>query len=197
MEETFGGSTGIDYPGLFRGIEGFETPSDPEGFLKDVNNWIPLTILRDLLSRCERISGRMDFAYHAARAYFDPVKKDVLSPFKIIFQVLNDVRSVFICSHLWAAVQTNYLKLQSFETPGPRPGLHMLARFADNARPGADGTQFLRGFSEGFPRLYSFIEEVQCLEEISQVRIEDILRGFSGFTTTSEGDHLSIHQRSS
>ena len=197
MEENLGGSTGIDYPDLFRGIEGFDTPPDPEGFLKDVNNWVPLPILRELLSRCERISGKMDFAYHAARAYFDPAKKELLSPFKIIFQILNDVRSVFICSHLWAAVQTNYLKLQSFEPPGPRPGLCMLGRFADNARPGASGTSFLRGFSEGFPRLYSFIEEVQCVEEISQVQIEDILRGFPGFAITREGNHLSIHHGSS
>ncbi|MBI2002388.1 MAG: hypothetical protein HYS69_14610, partial [candidate division NC10 bacterium] len=57
MEETLKGNTGIDFPSLFRGIEGFETPADPESFLKDVNNWVPLPIIRELLLQCEKISG--------------------------------------------------------------------------------------------------------------------------------------------
>jgi DNA-binding NtrC family response regulator len=56
---------------------------------------------------------------------------------------------------------------------------------------------YLRGFSEGFPRLYPFIEDVQCVQEISQVRIEDILRDFPDYALTSDGDRLSIHHRGS
>jgi len=114
MEEIGKGKTDLDFAGLFRGAEGFEVPPDPERFLRDVNNWVPLVVLRDLLLQCEKHSGKEDIAYHAARAYFDPAKKDLLSPFKIILRVLNDVRSMFICSHLWATVQTNYLTLQCF-----------------------------------------------------------------------------------
>ncbi len=197
LDENLEEKTAIDYTGLFRGVEGLETPSDPKRFLRDVNNWVPLAILRDLLSQCEKISGREDIAYHAAKAYFDPAKKELLSPFKIIFQVLNDVRSVFICSHLWATVQTNYLKLQCFENQGPPPAIYMLAQFAENTRPRAGGMHFLRGFSEGFPRLYPSIEDVHCVQEISQVRIEDIVGGFPDFTVTREGDHLFIRHRGS
>ncbi len=197
VEETLKGKIGVDYPSLFRGIEGFETPADPESFLKDVNNWVPLPIIRELLLQCEKISGRKDFAYHAARAYFDRRGQELLSLFGIIFRVLNDARSVLICSHLWAGVQTNYLKLQSFERPGPQPDLYVLAQFGENARPAVGTMHLLRGFCEGFPRLYSPIEEIQCIEEISQLRIEDILRDFPEFAIQSEGDHLSIRHRAS
>jgi DNA-binding NtrC family response regulator len=197
MEEIGTGKTNLDYAGLFRGVEGLDIPPDPERYLRDVNNWVPLAVLRDLLSQCERSSGKRDIAYLAARAYFDPAKKDLLSTFKIILQVLNDVRSVFICSHLWATVQTNYLTLQCFEGQGTPPAIYLLARFNENARPRAAGMHFLRGFSEGFPRLYPFIEDVQCIQEVSQVQIEDILRDFPDYTVTSRGNQLSIHHRGS
>ena len=197
VEETLKGKTGIDYPSLFRGIEGFETPSDPESFLKDGNNWVPLPIIRELLWQCEKISGRKDVAYHAARAYFEHGEQELFSLFGIIFRVLNDVRSVLICSHLWAGVQTNYLKLQSFERQGPQRDLYMLAQFGENARPMVGTMHLLRGFCEGFPRLYSPIEEIQCIEEISQLRIEDVVREFPDFAILSEGDLLSIRHRAS
>jgi hypothetical protein len=88
VKEANKGKNVIDYPALFRGIEGFETPADPESFLTDVNNWVPLTVLRDLELQCEKISGRKDIAYHAAKAYFNPDKKELPSLFEIIVQVL-------------------------------------------------------------------------------------------------------------
>jgi transcriptional regulator with PAS, ATPase and Fis domain len=196
LEETLGGKTGIDYASLFREAEGFEAPTDPELFLKDINNWIPLAILRELLWQCERISGKKDIAYHAAKAYFDPGKNDLLSVFKILFQVLNDVRSVVICSNLWAAVQTNYLKLQSFEGPGSSPSLFLLAQFGEYARPAVGSMQLVRGLCEGSPRLYS-LEEVHCIEEISQLRIEDIVREFPDYAFAIEENRLDIRHRSS
>ena len=197
VEEFTQSGSEIDYPGLLESGEGFQIHSDPRLFLKDIGNWIPLAILRELLSQCEVISGKKDIAYQATKAYFDPRKKDLLSLFKMIFRVLNDVRAVFYSSNLWAAVQTNYLRLQSFERPGPPPALYMLAQFPVHAPPAIGSMDFLRGFSEGFPRLYSFIEDVQCTEEISQLRIEDILREFPDFAAISEGDHLLIRQQGS
>jgi two-component system response regulator HydG len=197
IEETLQGSAGIDYPSLFGGAEGFQIPSDARPFLKDISNWVPLPVLRELLSQCEKISGKKDIAYQATKAYFDPRKKDLLSLFKIIFRVLNDVRAVFFSSNLWAAVQTNYLRLQSFEAQGPQPALYMLAQFPEDARPAVGSMDFLRGFCEGFPRLYPFIKDVQCTEEVSQLQIEDIVREFPAFAVTSEGDHLVIRHRGS
>jgi two-component system response regulator HydG len=195
IEETVKGKSIIDYPALFRGLDGFEVPADPESFLTDRGNWVPLSVLRELEAQCEKISGRKDFAYHAARAYFIPGKKPLPSVFEIIVQVLNDVRSALISANLWGASQSNYLKLQSFEKQGAARELYMLARFSDNARPAIGAIHLLRGFCEGFPRLYPFIEEVQCLEEISQLRIEDAVREFPDFSATIEGDSFVIRHR--
>ena len=90
-------------------MEGFERPSDPESFLTDANNWAPLAVLRELELQCEKISGKKDVAYHAAKAYFTPGKRHLPSLIEIIVQVLNDVRSTLIFSSLWGAAQTNYL----------------------------------------------------------------------------------------
>jgi len=183
----------VDFPALFRGIEGFVPPTDPQAFLRQGNNWVPLAVLRELLSQCERITGRKDAAYLAARAYFDHDRDDLLTLFEIIFRVLNDVRSVVLCSHLWATVQTNHLRLQSFETPAPRGDLYMLAEFAENTRPAIGSMHLVRGLAEGFPRLYSFIEDLRCIEEISQLRIEDVVREFPENRITIRGDQLAVH----
>ncbi len=197
IEEAVKKGAGINYPNLFQAAEGFQIPPDPRRFLRDSSNWVPLPILRELLSQCEGLSGRKDVAYHATTAYFDPRRGDLLSPLKIIFRVLNDVRSVFFSSNLWASVQTNYLKLQSFEWQGPQPALCLLAQFPPNVRPTLSSFDFLRGFCEGFPRLYSFIEDVHCTEEISQLQIEDIVREFPDFVAAAAGNHLVIRHRAS
>ncbi|HXZ43618.1 MAG TPA: sigma-54 dependent transcriptional regulator [archaeon] len=197
IEESLKKDDGIDYPNLFQVADGFQVPPDPKRFLRDSTNWVPLPILRELLSQCERFSGRKDVAYLATTAYFDPRRGGLLSPLKIIFHVLNDVRSVFFSSHLWASVQTNYLKLQSFELQGPQPALCLLAQFPPNARPILSSFDFLRGFCEGFPRLYTFIEDVHCIEEISQLRIADIVREFPDFVAAAAENRLLIQHRAS
>ena len=191
------GGGAIDYPALFAGVEGFETPADPEGFLSDPANWIPLAVLRELEAQCEKLTGRKDVAYHAARAYFEPGKRALPSLFEIIVRVLNDVRSALIFANLWGAAQTNYLKLQTFERPGAQPELYILAQFGAGAAPGLASIHLLRGFSEGFPRLYPFIEEARCVEEISQLLIEDVAGEFPGYTIRKDGDRLALYAPSS
>jgi len=197
FKAAFPAKNAIDYSALFRGIEGFETPSDPESFLTDPSNWIPLAVLRELEWRCEKISGKKDFAYHAARAYFTPGKRPLPSLFEIIVQVLNDVRSALIFANLWGAAQTNYLKLQSFEKRGENPQLYILAQFAGGADPGIASIHLLRGFCEGFPRLYPFIEDGHCTVEFSQLGIEDIVREFPDYSASNEGDRIAIFAGSS
>jgi DNA-binding NtrC family response regulator len=193
LEDRFPAKATIDYPALFRNLEGFVPPPDPQTFLRHGNNWVPLPVLRELLGQCERLTGRKDVAYLAARAYFEHGQDDLLTLFEIIFRVLNDVRSVVLCSHLWAAVQTNHLRLQSFETPPPARELYMLAQFCENTRPAVGSMHLVRGLAEGFPRLYSFIEDFRCIEEISQLRIEDIVREFPGHRMSVRNDQLTIH----
>ncbi len=197
IKELPSGKTTLDYAELFKGIDGFELPADPESFLTDTTHWAPLSVLRKLELYGERISGRKDFAYQAALSYFKPGKKDLPSLVEIIFQVLNDVRSTLIFCSLWGAAQTNYIKLQSFEKSGPKPELYLLAQFDPVGRPALGSIYILRGFVEGFPRMYPFIDEAHCIEEISQLRIADILREFPEFTLTDEGGRLIISHGSS
>jgi len=197
IREAFGKGSEIDYPALFRGLEGFEVPADPESFLTDANHWVPLSVLRELQLQCERLSESKDFAYHAAKAYFFPGKRQLPSLFEIIVQILNDVRSTLIFSNIWGVSQTSYLRLQSFEKPGPAGGLYMLSRFEETAGPAIGAINLLKGFCEGFPRLYPFIDEVQCIEEISQLSLADITREFPGFVAASRGDSIIIQSRSS
>jgi len=197
LDETVGPNKLVDYRGLFQGLEGIEIPANPESFFRDVTNWVPLSALRELMLQCERISGKRDFSYHAGRAYFTAGKRELPSLFEIIVRVLNDVRSVLICANLWGAVQTNYLRLQSFETRGESPGLYLLAQFDDSGGATVRSMQLLRGICEGFSRLYPFIEEVQCVDEISQLRIEDIVREFPDFVLGAEEDRLFVRHGSS
>jgi transcriptional regulator with PAS, ATPase and Fis domain len=187
----------LDYPALFRGAEGFEIPSDPKSYLSDVGNWVPLSVLRELELQCEQISGKKDVAYHAARAYFTPGRRQWPSLFEIIVRILNNVRSALMCASLWGSSQTNYLKLQSFERPGSPAELYILSQFGRNAEPAVGTLHLLRGFCEGFPRLYPFIEEVQCTEEISQLRIEEVVREFPDFLVRSAADSLTVCRRTS
>jgi len=194
LEETSAGASNIDYGALFRGIDGFEAPADPRAFLTDVGNWVPQPILRDLLAHAERLTGRKDVAYQAARAYFEPGKRASLSLFEILFRVLSDVRSILISSPLWAAVHTNYVKLQSFETPA---GLYMLAQFRGTTPPTLGGLHLIRGYAEGFPHLLPRIGQVQCLEEYSQIRLDELVQEFPDFSLSSRGDRLLIQHRAS
>ena len=195
LEESGVTDTSIDYAALFSGVEGIEIPHDPKAFLKDVNNWAPLPVYRELLSQCEKISGKKDVAYHAARAYFDPGKKHLPSLVELIMRVLNDLRSALVCSNLWGTVQTNYLKMQSFERSDSTSELYMLAKFGENARPTPGAIHLVRGICEGLACRYPFIEKVECLEEISQVRIVDIIEEFPDFKVVEAGNEATICHR--
>ncbi len=197
LAETVGGTDRVDYASLFKGLEGFDPPAQPATFLREAHNWVPLQVLRALNQQCQIISGDKDFGYHAARAYFDPAKEELPSLFKILLRVLHDVRSVIICSNLFGAVQTNYLRLQPFERPAATPELYVLARFEDIGRPTVGALSFLRGIFEGFPRLLPPLGEVQCIEEISQLRMQDIVHEFPDFRIVGAGDALTIQRGTS
>src|SRR6266498_1984195 len=199
IEEAFQGKGAIDYPGLFEGAEGFDTPSDPEIFLREGDNWVPLSVFTKLLAQCEKISAQKDVSYHAAKSFFDPARKQLPSLFEIIVRVLNNLRSafLFISSSLWESVQTNFIRLQSFEGQGSEPALFMLAQYSEGAKPTVGAVYFLRGMAEGFPRLYPFVDEIQCIEEISQLSIRAIVQEFPDYRAVSEGDRLFVCHKSS
>ena len=47
IKELNPGKDPIDYAELFKGIEKFELPADPESFLTDATNWAPFSVIRD------------------------------------------------------------------------------------------------------------------------------------------------------
>jgi hypothetical protein len=53
----------LDYPALFRGAEDLDIPSNLKSYLSDVDHWVPLSVLRELESQCEEISGKKNVAY--------------------------------------------------------------------------------------------------------------------------------------
>jgi DNA-binding NtrC family response regulator len=187
----------IDYPALFRDARVIETPANPEAFLTDVNNWVPLSVLRALEIQCERISGAKDVAYHAAKAYFAPERKKLPSLFEVIVQVLNDLRPALHFANLWGSSQSNYIALQTIDKPGAPDDLCVLCRFDEMTRPSIGSLNLLRGFCEGFPRLYPFVEEVHCVEEFSQLSLQDIVGEFPDYFITIENDVVEIRHRTS
>ena len=195
VREALNSEDQIDYATLFRGIEGFEIPADPKLYLADVRNWIPLSILRELESQCERISSRKDIAYLAAKAYFTPGRKQLPSLFEVILETLDDARSTILFANAWGASQTNYLKLQSFERSPNDQILYLLAQFDGNAGPAIGAINLLRGFVEGVSRSPQAHGEVTCSEEISQLRFDDIVREFPLYSATLQGDVITLHSR--
>ncbi len=193
VRETLDSDDEIDYTALFRNSDGFEVPADPKAYLGDVKNWIPLSILRELESQCERISGRKDIAHLAAKAYFTPGRKQLPSLFEVILEILDDVRSTMLFANVWGASQTNYLKLQSFERASEKQALYILARFNPNAGPTIGAVNLLKGFVEGIPRIRPGRGEVACIEEISQLRFDDVVREFPRYSSKLEGDTISLH----
>ncbi len=191
--EAMGSETArIDYAGLFQDLEDFERPSDPESYIKDINNWIPLLVLRNLTVWCEHTFGQKDFVYRAARAYFSPEGKHLASLFEIFLLVLDDPRLSFISSQMWGALQTNYLNLQPFGKQGGSDDMYMLAQFPEQAPPAVSSIFFLRGTVEGLLGLYPFVAEVESIEEISQVRIESIVGEFPDFEVTTTANRLQV-----
>ncbi len=192
LEDRFPTAKPRDYSALFRGIEGFEVPADPNAFLRHPSNWVPLPVLRELLTLAERTAGRKDVAYLAARSYFEEKQGELPSLFEIIFRALNDIRATFVCAHHWAAVHTNYLKLQCFDRADAASELTLLAQFSSGAQPTIGSVCLLRGMAEGFPRLYPFIRDSACVEEISQLRLEDLASEFPGTRVQSKGDEVVV-----
>lgn len=195
MHEKLNSEDQIDYSALFKGVDGFETPADPKSYLADVRNWIPLAILRELEAQCERISGRKDIAYLAARAYFTPERKQLPSLFEVILHILQDVRSTMLFANAWGASQTNYLKLQSFERSPSDQSLYILAQFDQHAGAAVGAINLLKGFVEGVPRIHPGGEELACVEEISQLRLDDILREFPLYSAIPDGENVIIQSR--
>lgn len=192
IEDTIGRNK-LDYSKIIAAAEGFEKIRDPRAFLTDVNNWVPTSILVELIRECEMASGRKDAAYQAALHYFDPARKRTPSILEFIVKVLGDVRLVIYCSDLFAGAYTNHLKLQAFEKEGEDFQIYLLAKYNEEMqRPTVGGSLMIKGNYEGFIKLYPFVREAHCIEEFSQLGIKDIVQEFSNYAVETTGSRLII-----
>ena len=114
---------------------------------------------------------------------------------RFFLRVLNDPRLSFISTQMWGSLQTNYLGLQSFEKQSG--DMYILAKFPENAPAAVSSIYFLRGTIEGLLGLYPFVAKVESVEEISQVRIADIVHEFPQFQVVTTGDHLVVRSDTS
>jgi transcriptional regulator with PAS, ATPase and Fis domain len=172
----------IDYARIIHTEEGFYPPKDPKGFLRDSNRWFPHSFLKELIRIGEGLTRKKDLAYLATLGYFDPSNQRLPFIFELITEMLQDVQLTLGFSDHWASVYTNYLKLQTCVSPTHQEHeVVILSRFEDFVHPLLANSQFVQGHMEGFPRLYNFVESTCCEEEISQLRLEDIAKEFSGY----------------
>jgi transcriptional regulator with GAF, ATPase, and Fis domain len=179
---------------------GWEPDSDLPEALTDPNHWIPHGVLRTLIRLAENATGEKDVAYRAAVQYFSSPDRRSDSLFELVVRTLDDVRSVLVCSPLWAGAYTNYLKLQALFPSGSLPAesgrMILLAKFNHGVQPSPANLQFIRGNYEGFTRLYPFVRSARCTEEISQLRIEDLVSEFKEYRLEDDRDCLKIlHHR--
>jgi transcriptional regulator with GAF, ATPase, and Fis domain len=190
---------GIDPRAFLSGIEGYESLKDPEALLRDSHAWLPEEVLREVLRTAERVSGRKDIAYEAALDYFsrssDHRAQRSPSIFEIIVRIFDDVRTVTLCSNLWAGAYTTFMKLQAITRDPAAHELIILSQCDERFQPLIATHFMLKGNYEGFIRLYDFVEGGRLEEEFLQYRIREIVGEFEGYTVQDSGPELKILDR--
>ncbi|HET6370194.1 MAG TPA: sigma-54 factor interaction domain-containing protein, partial [Nitrospiria bacterium] len=192
MEEEEGAGSKISYRSVLSSVSGYERVSNARALLKDSHRWFPQTIFRELVRQCELLSGRKDIAYRAALHYF--TSKSASSLLQIIARTLKDVKVTLSCAGLWAPAYSNYLRILCFEKKDWSQERGLIARFDPSMKPSVASIGMLRGNVEGFLQICDGIQEAECREEISQLRIEDLLEEFPSYHLTEEGGRLLIRE---
>lgn len=194
-EEQCGGENKINYRSVLSSVAGYEKTANSRVLLKDIHRWFPQPVFRELVRQCELLSGRKDVAYQAALHYFSSNKASSL--LQIIARTIQDVRMAFSCSSLWAPAYSSMLRVFSFEKVGWDRERGMVARFDPSSKPSVATIGVLRGNVEGFLHMYGEVAAAQCLEEISQLRLEDLLEEFPNYNLVEEGEKIFIQDSKS
>jgi transcriptional regulator with GAF, ATPase, and Fis domain len=186
----------IDFRTFFSGMEGYESLKDPQALLMDSHAWLPEDVLREILLTAERVSGRKKIAYEAAMDFFarsaTAGDQRVPSIFEIMARSFDDVRTVTLCSGLWAGAYTTFLRLQAIAQDPTNTELIVLSQCDSGFHPLLSSHFMLKGNYEGFVRLYDFVDEAGFEEEFLQYRIRDIVNEFEGYGVEEDGDHLKV-----
>jgi transcriptional regulator with GAF, ATPase, and Fis domain len=186
----------LDPRTFFSGMEGYESLQDPQALLMDGHAWLPEEVLREILVTAERISGRKEIAHQAAMEFFvrsaEAGDQRVPSIFEIMARSFDDVRTVALCSGLWAGVYTTFLRLQAIPKESADTEMIVLSQSIPGFRPLLSSHFMLMGNYEGFVRLYDHVKEARFEEEFLQYRVQDIVNEFEGYAVRKEADGLSV-----
>ncbi len=171
---------------------------DAKSLIRDANRWMPQTILRELIRVGEKAAGDKELTYRATIDYFARQPRPLPSVFEVIAEMIDDMETTLSLAGYWAGGYANYLRLQACVpvTSQGREAL-VLCRFEESVRPALANLQFVRGHLEGFARLYPFVHWCRCEEEISQFRLEDLVRDFEGYEAEVTDRTLIIRSRES
>lgn len=187
----------VDYRTLIHLAEGGQDIPDPRAFLLDPNNWVPYTVLRELIRQCEEASGEKDFAYQAALAHYEAAKSRAPTLLETIAMLLSDVELVLRSAYEWASGYTNYLQLQAFARPREANTLHLLSRFIPPVDILLANARFVQGNIEGIAKLDTQVESVSCEEAFSQVRLASLVAEFGErYQVTSKPTRVTVTDRS-
>jgi transcriptional regulator with GAF, ATPase, and Fis domain len=193
MEERGGGDAKVGYRSILSVVPGFEKTADAKSVLNDIHRWFPQPVFRELVRQCEILSGRKDLGYQAAVHYF--ASKKAASLLQILARTFRDVRVALSCAGLWAPAYSNMLQIFSFEKEGWETERGIVARFDPAAKPSVAAIGLLRGNIEGFVRMCGGIAEARCQEEISQLRLQDLVEEFPGYESIDEEGRILIRER--
>jgi len=189
--ERLGKDAAIDYHRVLEGVDYLKRIADPKAFLKDYNNWVPDQVVRNLIQAAEKATGDKAVAYWAAKNYFR--SNETPSLLEIIAKLLNNMEQILLCSNLWAGGYTNYLKLQCFmPSASEGPNVIFLSHFGLNVEPLPENINLIRGNYEGFTQLFDYVGNATCVEEISQVKIENLIKEFGNYHIEKREDRLSV-----
>jgi len=187
----------VDLKRVMGVAESFQEIQDARAFLTNTSNWIPHSVFRELVKRCELATGQKDFTYQAALAYYETVKTQSPTLIETIAILLNDVESVFRSVGDWASAYTNYLQLQSFVCPDEAQTLHVLSRYLPPVDPGFGNVRLVQGNLEGTAILDPSVETATSEEAYSQLRLEALVGEFGdAYVMTTKNDQCTVARRS-
>jgi transcriptional regulator with PAS, ATPase and Fis domain len=73
-----------------------------------------------------------------------------------------------------------------------KPSVIFLSHFGLNVEPLPENINLIRGNYEGFTQLFDYVENATCIEEISQVKIENLVKEFGNYHIEKREDRLFI-----
>ncbi|MBI5097390.1 MAG: sigma-54 factor interaction domain-containing protein, partial [Nitrospirae bacterium] len=131
--------------------------------------------------------------YVAARNYFNLNHSNSL--LEIIARLLNNMDQILLCSSLWAKGYTNYLRLQCLKPlVSDISEVILLSQFGLKVEPMMGNINLIRGNYEGFIGLFDHISGATCTEELSQLKIDTIIKEFKGYKIDEREDKLFISE---